>query len=124
MRHEQHSGTRRSGGRPDLMTTDAFLAFLRQSGVSLWTEEGQLRFQAPKGLLLAQHLRELRARKAEIMELLDRPQFFQDVPLGPRLADAPVPLVPGLVRHWNYIRTRQGGLSQRICYVALRIRGP
>ena len=52
-----------------------FLSSLHGRGIKLWNENGQLRFQAPKGKLHPDEINKLRELKAEIMELLARPEL-------------------------------------------------
>ncbi|MEM7584363.1 MAG: amino acid adenylation domain-containing protein, partial [Acidobacteriota bacterium] len=67
-----------NGGRPDnragqgahSTTTVRLLADLRQRGIELWTEDGKLRFKAPRGALDAALKAELKARREEIIAFL------------------------------------------------------
>lgn len=68
------------------------LVALRERGAKLWTENGQLRFQAPKGVILPEELNTLRTLRAEIIELLEQAQSFSHNPLQPRVPGCPVPL--------------------------------
>ena len=56
--------------RAEIVTLSEFLAQLDQLGVKLWTENGELRFKAPKGALTEALRAELSVRKAEILQLL------------------------------------------------------
>ncbi|MGW3974352.1 amino acid adenylation domain-containing protein [Streptomyces ardesiacus] len=51
-------------------TPAALIASLRQSGVHLWEEDGVLRYRAPKGVLSAERLRELKEHKDAVLECL------------------------------------------------------
>ena len=52
------------------MKTSEFLGHLREQGVKLWTESGELRLKAPKGVLTPELRDELVARKQEILAVL------------------------------------------------------
>ncbi|MEH2165185.1 MAG: amino acid adenylation domain-containing protein [Nostoc sp.] len=52
------------------MNLNQFLAELAQRGVKLWTEDGQLRYRAPKGALTLELRDELALHKAEVVKLL------------------------------------------------------
>jgi pyochelin synthetase len=60
------------------MSTHEIVARLRELGVELWTEDGQLRFRAPRGVLTEEHKQALKANKAEIIELLAQPEVKPD----------------------------------------------
>src|SRR2546421_278487 len=53
-------------------TVNNLLSSLRRSGVSVWLEDGQLRYRAPEGALLPGRLAELRAQKDEVIKFLKR----------------------------------------------------
>ncbi|MBZ0256255.1 non-ribosomal peptide synthetase, partial [bacterium] len=48
----------------------AFLSQLREWGVHLWLEDGQLKFRAAKGVMMPDRLNQLRARKPELIAFL------------------------------------------------------
>lgn len=100
------------------------LSSLHQRGVKMWTEDGQLRFQAPAGTILPNELDTLRARKAEIIELLEQSEFRSEIPLQPRPPGCFVPLTTMQRNLWNYIAGSKGGVSKRVCTVAERVQGP
>ncbi|WP_394832585.1 amino acid adenylation domain-containing protein [Pendulispora rubella] len=52
------------------MAPVAIVRELKTLGVELWTDAGQLRFRAPKGVLTEDRLALLRAHKAEILDVL------------------------------------------------------
>ncbi|MDG1463140.1 MAG: condensation domain-containing protein, partial [Gammaproteobacteria bacterium] len=54
----------------DAFSTKELLTQLKHSGVELWVEDERLRYTAPKGVMNSDVLQELKARKAEIIELL------------------------------------------------------
>lgn len=64
------------------MSTPAdYLAFLRQKGVKLWVDNGELRYQARKGSLRADELAELRGMRADLIaELSQSPDFETNDP--------------------------------------------
>ena len=51
-------------------TLSAFLDDLRARGVHLWTEQGRIRFRAPRGALTEEHRALLRDRREEVQALL------------------------------------------------------
>ncbi len=55
-------------------TVGDLLSTLRKNGVSVWLEDGQLRYRAPEGALLPVRLAELRAQKTEVVEFLKHAQ--------------------------------------------------
>lgn len=62
------------------MTASDIVAELRNLGVQLWAEEGQLRFRAPQGVLTEQRRSALKAHRDEIRGLLEaeRPEVVAD----------------------------------------------
>ena len=54
------------------MTAADIIAELTALGAQLWTESGDLRFRAPRGVLTDDRKARLRAHKAEVIALLDR----------------------------------------------------
>jgi len=50
----------------------SLLTELRERGVRLWLDDGQLRFEAPKGALSGTLLAEVRERKVEVVEFLQQ----------------------------------------------------
>ena len=75
------------------MNTFQFLERMKAKGVSLWVDEGVLRYRAPKGALGAEDKQQLTARKKEITSFLaeasevvsDRAGEIPKVPSGQRL---------------------------------------
>jgi len=55
------------------LTTTGLLEQLKLAGVDLYLDDGKLRYSAPKGVMNADVLAELKARKAEIIEILSAP---------------------------------------------------
>ncbi|WP_432774811.1 amino acid adenylation domain-containing protein [Brevibacillus gelatini] len=68
------------------------LTRLRQEGVSLWEEGGNLRYKAPKGSLAPEDLQSLREQKAEIVALLRQEAQPVVVVPDPDARFAPFPL--------------------------------
>lgn len=75
-------------------TAADFLFALRRKGVSVWSENGALRYKAAKGALAPEELLELRALKDDILAFLAQSSRStqSDVMLRPRARDVPVPL--------------------------------
>src|SRR6516164_2236717 len=66
------------------------LSDLRCNGVSLWVEDGQLRYRAPKGALTPAQLFDLRECKADIISFLDQAEQVE--------IEAPVPALKAVKR--------------------------
>lgn len=110
------SGTTENGGD--------FLSSLYKQGVKLWMENGNLRFQAPKGTLASGQLNKLRVFKAEIIELLKQTECPSDILLQPRPAGCRVPLTALQLLFWNGMQESEEKLSVRFCTTEVRITGP
>lgn len=84
------------------MTADV-LSYLREKGVRLWSENGQLRYKAPKGALTQEEIGGLRVYKAKIVALLERSCGADASDLRrerrPRVERAPVAF--SQLAHWN-----------------------
>ncbi|MCA1184962.1 amino acid adenylation domain-containing protein [Saccharopolyspora sp. 6T] len=74
------------------MNADEIIFELQDLGVRLWSEDGQIRFRAPKGALTQQHRDALRAQKDEVLALLDREQDAGQVRADPDARGEPFPL--------------------------------
>ncbi|CAM3691288.1 Phenyloxazoline synthase MbtB [Vibrio aerogenes CECT 7868] len=74
------------------MTVKTLLSEMEALGVRLWTEGGQLRFQAPVGVLTEDHRNRLKAAKGELITLLDAQVAGVKQDLEHRYA--PFPLTP------------------------------
>ncbi|MGP3975840.1 amino acid adenylation domain-containing protein [Streptomyces sp. 8N114] len=61
-------------------------------GVELWSDEGQIRFRSPQGVLTAERREALRAHKAEIVALLEAEGTAGTVVADPEAAAEPFPL--------------------------------
>jgi Condensation domain/TubC N-terminal docking domain len=99
------------------------LRSLRERGVQLWTEKGQLRYRAPKGTLLPGELNDILGRRQEIIKLLALTEFSAEVPLQPRPSGVPVPLTPFQRVFWKGYRDKSIP-EIREGIVAMRIVGP
>lgn len=117
-----------SAVHPDLaervivLSSAELLSSLHQRGVRLWVNNGELRFQAPRGVLSPVDLDGLRAHRKEIIELMNEVEASRDIPLQPRATGCPAPLTALQVRWRKWITQENGGLSQRIC-TAMRVSG-
>lgn len=74
------------------METAELITELETLGVNLWTESGQLRFRAPKGLLSEERMAQLRAHKNQIISLLAADQGHGPVIANPQERYSPFPL--------------------------------
>jgi hypothetical protein len=74
--------------------------------VRLWSENGELRYRAPKGALTAQEIERLRSRKDEIVALLETATRAQNVAprLGPRVHPDRAPLTYAQLAYWRSCR--------------------
>jgi surfactin family lipopeptide synthetase A len=104
--------------------SEQLLSSLRQRGIKLWLDSGQLRFRAPRGALHAEELAVLRAHKPELVRLLAQGDLEADAPLERRDATVRVPLTAAQRRWRSYINDHQGGLTERLCHVTMRVHGP
>lgn len=99
------------------------LSSLYERGVRLWTENGQVHFQVPKGKLHPEELDKLRMFKSEIVKLLQQAQVFAEEPIQPRPSDCLVPLMSVQRGIWDYYMKQNRELSERFCAVSLRVCG-
>ena len=94
---------------------------LRGQGVTVWSEGGLLRYQAPAGTLARNDLDRLRALKAEIAAYLEGlPDDTSRIPS--RAATDRVPLTSAQKWLWNFSTPET--CSYRVCFSAMRISGP
>jgi hypothetical protein len=111
-------------GEEMMESSSELLSSLCERGVRLWAENGQLRFQAPKGELLPEERNKLRTLKAEIIDLLEQAKSASDVPLEPRVAGYPVPLTFPQQMLWNALHPLgMTNRSTRSVPIAIRIYG-
>jgi hypothetical protein len=89
-----------------------FLFAVRSKGVRVWSEDGQLRYQAPRGALADGDVQLLRKRKPEIVAFLSRKSELgiEGIRIAPREGSGPVPVTPN--QHWR-LRTLHPGYSMR-----------
>lgn len=116
MRCAQGAGVIGNGG--DLLSS------LYKRGVRLWPENGKLRFQAPKGALVAEDFDNLRAFKEEIIELLEQIEFARNIPLLPRPVGCQVPLTALQLRIWKASKKLDEYRRTGSCTIGVRIFGP
>ena len=55
------------------------LVLLRSRGIKIWSDNGRLRYQAPKGSLTQDDMERLGAVKADLIEMLQRASSNEDV---------------------------------------------
>lgn len=101
-----------------------FLYSLDQRGVKIWSDNGHIRFQAPKGTLGPQDLNKLSALKVEILEFLEQVSLDLDAPIQPRRVGCRVPLIPRLRFLWNAANVNGARRSRRMSGKTVRISGP
>jgi len=101
-----------------------FVQEIRSRGVKLWPDAGQLKCEAPRGVLSAVELDSIRTRKGEIVAMLERVPDSEAVPQAPvpRQPTARVPLTLSQLLHWHHIKSG-GRLAQRTTAIAVRWRG-
>lgn len=100
------------------------LESVRNKGVRLWSEHGQLRYKALKGALAKEEIEELRASRGQIVALLEKtPDGETAEPrLEPRRLIGCVPLTFSQLAHWHsYQLSERRGL--RMVASAVRLRG-
>ncbi|MEN3161413.1 amino acid adenylation domain-containing protein [Tistrella mobilis] len=111
------------------MTATDLLARVAGAGIQLWSENGELRFRAPKGALTPELRAEIGARRAELIALLAEAAAVAAAddrdplpPFHPELDDE-IPLAPGQARWWFLDRL---GADPRAALItaALDLRGP
>jgi amino acid adenylation domain-containing protein len=100
------------------------LTDLRERGIRLWEEGGQLSFKAPKGALTPELRAELGERKAEVLSFLRQKAAPAQVglPLVPVPRDGEIPLSFGQQRLWVLDRLEPGSPVYNIAQ-AVRLRG-
>jgi hypothetical protein len=83
-----------------------FLDDIRQNGVRLWSEQGQLRYKAPKGALTKSTIERLAAHVDEIVAILESASSAEasDLPALSRGRNERVPLSFSQLAHWNLYR--------------------
>src|SRR5579862_5027718 len=92
------------------------LSLLRSRGITLTVENDQLRYRAPRGAVSAQEVEWLRARKAELIELLERDNaLVAEPPLVSRLNCDRVPLTFAQQWWWDCMAPMGSAGNVRFC---------
>jgi amino acid adenylation domain-containing protein len=107
------------------MTTIELLSELHSLGVTLWIEDDQLRYKAPKGALTSDLRARLIERKADIFMWLRDAQLVANTTLpviGPRASDGELPLSFAQQRLW-FLDQLQPGLLSYIIPASVRLQG-
>lgn len=89
----------------------------RGNGVRLWSQNGQLHYEAPADALTQEDLRSLKERKAEVLALLERRQQTHVA----QLPDA-IPLTYSQLAHWQVYRLAERHHLREIAF-ATRLSG-
>ncbi|MEM7530549.1 MAG: amino acid adenylation domain-containing protein [Chloroflexota bacterium] len=74
------------------MTVARLIAYLNSLGIRVWLEDGQLRYQAPKGAMTAEVRAEIVARKTALMDFLRQAQQTAEQPIPSAQRPAMIPL--------------------------------
>jgi hypothetical protein len=100
------------------------LGHLRRKGVRLWSENGRLRYRAPKGALNDEDVQRLRVSGQQILALLEKSSIAQqDVrALMPRRRMDHAPLTFSQLAGWRWLSSR-GWPGHRTMARALRVCG-
>lgn len=101
-----------------------FLDSLDQRGVKIWSDNGRIRYQAPKGTLGLQDLNKLGDWKVEIIEFLEHAPLDLDAPIRPRKAGCRVPLTARQRALWKAAHVNGSRWSRRMLGHTVRISGP
>jgi Condensation domain/TubC N-terminal docking domain len=105
------------------------LGSIREKGVRLWSENGQLRYQAPKGVLTRDELEQLRASRRELIALLERAGATRNDESGlvRRARRDHAPLAFSQVAHlhlYDFHGQQYENRSVRLVAAAMRVHGP
>lgn len=100
------------------------LFMMRSKGVKIWTDNGQLRYQAARGALTSAEIDKLRALRAEIIAFFQQSSHLAATdPLPvPRLSSDRVPLTFSQQWTWNVLDLEKRH-STRTIAVAMRLAG-
>lgn len=104
-----------------MRTPGELVASLRQRGVHIWADAGQVRLRSPKGAIRPDEVAELRACRAQIIEHLDAVQALAALPMLPRASGAFAPLTATQRMPWY--RTGMTQPRRRTSSLGLRVRG-
>jgi hypothetical protein len=115
-----------SSDRADLpRTLSEFLDYAFQKGVTVWTDNGRLRYRAPKGTLTSGDIERLAESREQIISLLQTAKRVDEIDpslgRGPRQRRAP--LTFSQLQHWNLYRLRERRAMRHIA-IAMSLRGP
>jgi len=78
------------------------LLSLQERGATIWIQEGELRWRAPKGTIVAADLAALRAERQPLFELLQGCLSISSVPLEPRIQQMQIPLTAMQRMPWYF----------------------
>ena len=96
------------------------LLIARLKGAVLWSENGQLRYRAPKGALTDEEIEGLRSNRGPIISLLGKTGAKPGVEPDPLLRRAP--LAYSQMAHWNFYQLHERP-SLGLVSSAIRLRG-
>ena len=107
-----------------MKTTSQFLYDLSNLGVNLWAEGDKLHYQFPKGILTPEILSQMRDRKVEILNLLQRSTSQSITPIIPIDIDRKenIPLSFAQQRLW-FLDQLEGKNATYNMFLALKIEG-
>lgn len=104
-------------------TIAEILGSVRKKGVRLWSENGQLHYKAPKGMLTQEEIETLRVSRGQIVAFLERAAGAEAV--EPRAEPRPrldrAPLAFSQMTHWHFRQLqmrrsiRQVAFATRLC---------
>jgi hypothetical protein len=112
----------RSGSEPALVD---LLVHIRNKGVRLWSDNGQLRYKAPRDALTHEEIDSLRAARNEIVAFLEGIAHLADAQRKwlPRTQVNPVPLAFSQQEYWELYQPGKESAKRGIVS-ATRIHGP
>ena len=105
-----------------------FVSYLQNLGVKLWTEQEQLRYRSPKGVMTPELKQDIVDQKIEILELLREAQTTQEskqlslTPIQPRTDSEQLPLSSAQERLW-FLNQLEGSSATYNIPAALKITG-
>lgn len=96
-------------GRKSMEGIADVLGNLRKKGVSLWSNNGQLHYRAPQGVLTQDEIERLSTCKPHLIALLERASVAQSAPpmREPRPHLDRAPLAFSQLAHWNLYQLRE-----------------